>query len=378
VRQAGFCKSWRNGFSFAILVVFLAIPNVAFCQFGSGIQGTVTDQTGAVVPGATITLRSLDTGVMRTATAGAEGIYQFVSLGAGRYEAKASANGFATVAVTIELVTGQTLNLPIHLQVAAATQAVVVTDQPPALDTAETGTEATLGNMAIENLPMGNRSVFPLMADVPGAVGLGTDLDSKLGNSTANFGEQMTFDLSANGRGPNGNMFVLDGLDVTSVVCDGCVNMEPNPDSIQEVSVQGNTFSVEYGRASGFQVTMTTKAGTDAYHGDVDEVYNYQGLWAGTEFVHHYSPFHMNNGSAAMGGPILKKHNLFFFASGELLRSLTATGNTSLTYEDPAFVAWAHANFPNTVGTKLLNQYPPSLATTTSVAKTAASVFPTT
>jgi hypothetical protein len=315
---------------------------------------------------------------MRTATAGAGGIYQFVSLGAGRYEAKASANGFATAAVTIQLVTGQTLNLPISLKVATATQAVVVTDQPQSLDTAETRTQDTLGDMAINTLPLANRSVYPVMADAPGAVGLGTDLDSKLGTSTANFGEQMTFDLSANGRGPNGNMYVLDGLDVTSVVCNGCVNIEPNPDSIQEASVQSNTFSVEYGRASGFQVTMTTKAGTDKYHGDVDEVYNYQGLWAGTEFVHSYAPFHTNNGSAAMGGPILKKHDLFFFASGEILRSLTATGNTSITYEDPAFVTWAKTNFPNTVGTGVLSKYSPSLATTTSVAKTAASLFPTT
>lgn len=378
MRQTSFRTSWEKGFYLTILVVFLAIPSVSFCQFGSSIEGTVTDGSGALVQGAKISLRSLDTGVIRTATAGADGIYNFVSLGAGRYEARASATGFATAVVTIELVTGQTLNLPILLQVATATQSVVVTDHAPALDTAETRTEDTLGSVALETLPMASRSVFPLMADTSGAVGLGTDLDSKLGTSTANFGEQMTFDLSANGRGPNGNMFVLDGLDVTSVVCDGCVNMEPNPDSVQEVSVQANTFSVEYGRASGFQVTMTTKAGTDQYHGDLDDVYNYQALWAGTEFVHNYAPFHTINGSGAVGGPILKKQNLFFFASAEILRSLTATGNTSLTYEDPAFVAWANANFPDTVGTKLLTKYPPSLATTTSVAKTAAAVFPTT
>lgn len=376
--RSSFGTKWRSGFSLMILVAFLAIPSVTFCQFSSSIQGTVTDQSGAVVPGTTISLRSLDTGVTRTTTAGPDGIYHFLSLGAGRYEVKTSASGFTAEAVTVELVTGQTLNLPIQLQVAAATQAVVVTGQPPVLDTAETRTQATIGKVAIDTIPMADRSVFPAMADVPGAVGLGTDLDSKLGTSTSNFGEQMTFDLSANGRGPNGNMFVLDGLDVTSVVCDGCVNMEPNPDSIQEVSVQSNTFSVEYGRASGLQVTMTTKAGTNEYHGDVDDVYNYQSLWAGTEFVHNYAPFHTNNASGAMGGPILKKHNLFFFGSAEILRSLTATGNKSITYEDPAFVTWAKANFPNTVGTNLLTTYPLSQATTTSVAKTAANVFPTT
>ena len=188
MRESRFATRWRRCFFLTPLLALLAVPKVASCQFGSSIQGTITDQTGAVVAGATVDLRSLDTGVTRVATAGTDGIYHFVSLGAGRYEAKATARGFATVAVTVELVTGQTLNLPIQLQVAAATQAVEVTDQPPALDTAETRTEGTLGSVAIENLPLGNRSVFPLMADAPGAVGLGTDLDSKLGTSTANFG----------------------------------------------------------------------------------------------------------------------------------------------------------------------------------------------
>jgi Carboxypeptidase regulatory-like domain len=374
----GLSARWRTSLCLGLLVAFLAFPSLIFSQFSSSIQGIVTDPTGAVVPNAKVQLRSLATEVVRSSTTGSDGIYHFVSLGPGRYEVKVTAVGFSAVAVTVDLITGQTLNVPIALKLATQTQAVVVTGQPPLLNTAETRSQETLGNVAISKLPLGERSLFPVMALTPGVVGLGTDLLSNLGTSTANFGPQMTFDLSANGRGPSGNMYVLDGLDVSSVVCNGCVNLEPNPDSIQEVSVQTNTFSTEYARGSGLQVLMNTKAGTTRYHGDVNDYFTYQGLWAGTEFVHNYAPFHTNNGSAAVGGPIWKKHNLFFFASTELLRSLTATGNQSITYESPQFVNLAKQNFPNTVGTNLLTSYPPSRATTAGVALTAASVFPST
>jgi hypothetical protein len=356
----------------------LALPALAFGQFGSSIQGTVTDPSGAVVAGATLQLKSLDTGVVRSSNAGPDGVYHFVSLGPGRYETKGSAKGFLDVVVTIDLTTAQTLDVPIKLQLAAQRQAVEVTGQAPALDTAETRSQATLENVALVTVPMPERSLFPLISLAPGVVGLGTDLLSDEGASTANFSPQTTFDISANGRGPGANMFVIDGLDVTSNICGGCINLTPNPDSIQEVSIQTNTFSVEYGRASSLQVLMSTKSGTDKYHGNVSDYFNYQGLWAGTEFVHTYAPFHTNDASATIGGPVPIKHNFFFFASYEPLRSLTATGNQSITYEDPQFVNFAKTNFPNTLGTQLLSSYPPSNATTTGVATTAANAFPTT
>jgi hypothetical protein len=371
-------ESWLRRLPLLVLVVVLALPALAFGQFGSSIQGTVTDPSGAVVAGATLQLKSLDTGVVRTSNAGPDGVYHFVSLGPGRYEVRTSAKGFLDVVVTIDLTTAQTLDVPIKLQLSTQRQAVEVTGQAPALDTAETRSQATLANVALSTLPMGERSLFPLISLAPGVVGLGTDLLSDEGASTANFSPQTTFDLSANGRGPGANMFVVDGLDVTSDICGGCINLTPNPDSVQEVSIQTNTFSVEYGRASSLQVLMSTKSGTDKYHGNVSDYFNYQGLWAGTDFVHQYAPFHTNDASATIGGPVPIKHEFFFFASYEPLRSLTATGNQSITYEDPQFVNFATTNFPNTLGTQLLTTYPPSAATTTGVAQTAANIFPTT
>jgi hypothetical protein len=171
-------------------------------------------------------------------------------------------------------------------------------------------------------------------------------------------------------------MFVVDGLDVTSNIRPGVVNLTPNPDSIQEASVQVNTFGVEYGRASSIQMAMTTKSGSDQFHGFGSDYFNYQKFWSGTEFAHNYSPFHSNNISAGLGGPILRHHQLFFFGSVEPFYASTSTGNGSITFEDPQFTSFARNAFPNSVGTKLLTTYPASGATFTSVSKTAQDLFP--
>lgn len=361
-----------------VLLIFIvfAAPTALFAQFNSNIQGTVADPGGAVVPSATIQLTSVDTGIVRSAKSGSDGIYHFVSIAPGSYKITASAQDFANFAVTVNVVTGQTLDVPITLHVGTQTQSVQVTGQAPLLDTAETRSQVTLGQVALTTLPLGEQSVFPLMALAPGVQGLGTDLLSDIGTSTSDFSPQITFDLSANGRGPGSNMFVVDGLDVTSDVCDGCINLTPMPVSVQEMSIQSNTFSVEQGRGSGLQVTLTTKPGTAQFHGALTDTFNYQNFWAKTEFINKYAPFHSDNVSGAIGGPIWAKHNLFFFGSAQILLSLTATGNTAITYEAPEFVVFAKNAFPNTVGTTLLTKYAPSRATTTGVALTAGQVFP--
>ena len=87
----------------------------------------------------------------------------------------------------------------------------------------------------------------------------------------------------------------------------------------------------------------------------------------GTEFVHNYSPYHSNNVSATIGGPVIPHHQFFFFFAIEPLRASTSTGNSTQTYEDPQFANFAKQNFPNTLGTKILTSYPAYNATTTAV-----------
>jgi hypothetical protein len=366
------------GSQFITRFTALAIVLTASCwaQFSGSIQGTVQDPAGAVVPNAKVQLKNTGTGVATATTSDAEGNYRFVSLAPGSYQLSVDAPGFNTTAVAFSLETSQNLNVPVAMKVATASQAVEVTGQVPVLNTAESRNQMTLETAGLSNLPLAGRNMISLVTMAPGVIGVGTITSGSPGSGVDNYSTELQVDASANGAGSVGNMYMVDGLDVTSAIRPGVLNLTPNPDSVQEVSIQTNTFTVEYGRASSVQMAMTTKSGTDGFHGTASDYFTNQKLWAGTEFVHNYAPYHSNNVSATIGGPIIPHHQFFFFFDIEPLRASTSTGNNTQTYEDPQFASWAKQNFPNTLGTKILNSYPASSATTTAVTRTAADVFP--
>jgi len=350
---------------------------ICFAQFSAGVQGVVQDPTGAVIPKATVTLVDTATNVSRSTTSGQDGSYRFVSLAPGSYSISVTQPGFATLTEKFELLTDQTLNVPVSMKVSSQSEHITVTSQEPLMNTAETRTQLTLTNQAVDSLPLQGRNLINLVTLAPGVTGTGTAAGGSPGSSVDNFSTELQVDASANGRGSVGNLYIVDGLDVTSFIRPGVLNLTPNPDAVQETSIQTNTFSVEYGRASSIQMAMTTKSGTDTYHGLASLYYNSQQLWAGTEFIHDYSPFHTTNVSAAIGGPIIPNHQFFGFFSIEPFRQLSS-GGSLVTIEDPLLTSWAQQNYPNTVGTKLLSTYLPSNAHPTGVSATAGQVFPTT
>ena len=359
----------------SLLTVAVCVSS-CFGQFSSGIQGTVQDPTGGVVANATVSLLNTETQVSSQTKTDDAGNYRFVSLAPGSYTITVEASGFSKTAVNIKLDTGQNLNVPVSVAVSGTTEQVVVTAEAPVLNTAESRNQLTLETQALAELPLAGRSMISLVTTAPGAVGRGVTSNGSPGSGIDNFSTETQVDVSANGMGSVGNMYVIDGLDISSAIRPGVLNMTPNPDSIQETSIQTNTFSVEYGRASSIQMLMTTKSGTEGFHGNVSDYFTDQKLAAGTIFVHQYAPYHSNNVSATIGGPIVPKKQFFFFFSYEPLRASSATGNGIVTYEDAAFTNWAKQNFPNTLGTKLLTSYTPSGAVTTGVAQTAAGLFP--
>jgi hypothetical protein len=369
---------WPRTLRFASKVIAVLSFAGALCwaQFSGSIQGTIQDPAGAVVPNAKVQLKNTETSVVSTTRSDAEGNYRFVSLAPGSYQLSVDASGFSTTAVAFTLTTGANLNLPISMKVAAATQTLDVTGEAPIVNTAESRNQLTLETPALSSLPLAGRNMISLVTTAPGVVGTGTVVGGSPGSGVDNFSTETQVDASGNGAGSVGNMYMVDGLDVTSAIRPGVLNLTPNPDSVQEVSVQTNTFSVEYGRASSVQMSMTTKSGTDSFHGTASDYFTNQKLFAGTDFLHNYAPYHSNNMSGTIGGPIIPHHQFFFFFAIEPLRASTSTGNSVQTYEDPAFTAFAKANFPNTLGTKILTSYAPTNATTTSVAQTAATVFP--
>jgi len=364
-----------------ILVLVLVLAgllwcNAAYAQFSSTLEGVVQDPSGLVIAGADVKLTNLGTKLTQATTTDSGGNYRFVSLAPGPYHVNVTAKGFAESSVELSLLTAQAMNLPIHLVLSTTTQEITVNATAPVLDTDDSRSEMTLVTQTISSLPLQGRNLINLVAVAPGVQGTGTAAFGSPGSAVDNFSTELQVDASANGRSSVANMFVIDGLDITSNVRPGVLNVIPNPDSIQETSVQTNTFTVDYGRASSIQMMMTTKSGSDQFHGNASDYFNYQGLWAGTEFVHKYAPFHSNNMSATIGGPISRRHHAYFFFAIEPLRSSTSTGNGTVTYEDPQFVSWAKQNFPNTLGTQLMTQWAPSNATTTAVSQTAANIFP--
>ena len=368
----------RVGIFFAFvlsLVVSLGVPVTANAQFNSGLRGVVTDSAGASVSGANVSLTNAGTGVNHTVKTDESGSYDFRSLPPADYRIEVTATGFAPSTVRLTLQTDQTLNTPIQLKVGAVSSTVDVTTEEPLLNTADSRLQTTLPQDQIDALPLQGRSVVGLNTYAPGVTGTGQATTSGVPD---NFNSETYNTASANGRGFDGNLYILDGLDITSSVRAGVLNMAPNPDSVQEIALQTNTFSVEYGRAGSIQTAVTSRSGTNRVHGTASYYYTSKALWARNVFtpIAGYAPFHINNFSGAIGGPVWKDHT-FLFASTEFLRSLT-TSSSSVTYESPEFVAWAKTNNPNSLGTSLLTQHPVTKATFTTVGKTAAQIFPTT
>ena len=358
----------------AAVLVMLCMAGAACAQFSGGLQGTVQDPSGAGVPDALVTLTNTETNVTQTTKADSTGIYRFVSLAPGSYKVSAAATGLNGTATTLSLTTNETRNVPLSLTVGNVTSAVQVTDQAPLLDTSETRNQLTLDRQAMNDLPLATRNPLALITLAPGVTGTGA------GTST-NFNPENSVDASANGRGANGNLYVVDGLDVTSSIRPGVVNLTPNADSVQEASVQTNTYTVDFGRASSLQTVITTRSGTNQYHGFASEYYTYQGLWARGEFgvpkPQRVAPFHTNNLSFGVGGPVIPHHQFFFFAAYEPYLSLVSNGTSLATYEDPAFTAFAQSVRPNSPEVTLLTKYAPTNITFSNVAQTAAQAFGT-
>jgi hypothetical protein len=359
----------RYIFSF-LLFVTMAIP--AFAQFSGGLQGTVQDSSGSSISSATVTLTNIDTQVSQIAMTNASGVYRFSSLAPGNYKVTAVATGFGASSTDFTLNTDETRNVPITLAVGSVSTQVQVTTQQPLLDTSDSRNQLTLDTAALEELPMAARNPLSLITLAPGVTGLGS-------GTATNFNPENSVDASANGRGSNGNQYIVDGLDVTSSIRPGVVNLTPNADSVQEASVQTNTYTVDYGRASSIQTVMTTKSGTDAFHGFASEYYTYEGLYARGEYGipagTKVAPFHTNNLSFGVGGPVIPHHKFFFFAGYEPYLSLTSNGASIQTYEDPAFVAFANMAQPGSPELTLLNKYTPSNVTFRNVQSTAAQAF---
>jgi hypothetical protein len=328
----------------------------------------VSDPAGASVPAAKVTLSSSDTGFIRAFFTPETGQFVFPLLPPGQYQLRIEHVGFKLyVHSGIVLGAGQASKLNPVLEISANPQVVVVEDGANVLD-AVSGLSVSLRGESLHDMPMEGRNFLNLAGTAPGVVGRGSLSEFD------NFAPEKDFDFSANGRGSTGNIFLLDGLNVTSNIVSGVANLSPNPDSIEEYNVKTNTFTVEQGRASSLEVSMVTRGGTNLWHGTGSYFFSNQDLTARTVFTSEYEPFKKHNGAATLGGPILS-NRLFFFSSAEMLRSSESQANSIRTYESPEFVAWAKATYPDSVGVRALTEAPIINVSTLGVAKSVRDVI---
>ncbi|MGB9458260.1 MAG: TonB-dependent receptor [Bryobacteraceae bacterium] len=343
----------------ALYLVAIAVT-AACCYaqsvFSGNIQGVISDLTGAAIPSATIGLRNVDTGVTATATSSSSGNYRFSSLPPGNYVVSAELAGFRKAEIKVTLETNQTQGVNISMALATSTQTYNVTTEAPTLDTDENRMQATLTSQTVRDLPALNRNLWDVLAGAsPGVVGTGTHgANESPGGGNDNFGTQ-TPDLSANGRSYTGNRVIVDGMDATSPVQNGNIIYAPPPDAVQEVSMQANSWDAENNLGSSIMVQVTTKSGTNQFHGTGSWLFTNQDLLARTIFTGSsgYTPFKRTDVVGTFGGPVVK-NKTFFFANVESKWSANSSGNTVSTFESPQFLAWAAQNFQSGLGTKIL------------------------
>jgi Carboxypeptidase regulatory-like domain len=364
-------------FVLGLVLSSLAFSVAAHAQYNGNIQGVILDPAGAAVANATVILTNQENGISQQIKSSGSGNYRFSSLEPGPYLVRVSAAGFDDSQVNTNLETSQTLAVNVSLKVKTANESVTVTTSGPILDIDENRLETTIPSQEVVNLPELNRNTWDTLTVAPGITGTGTRAAGESpGGGADNFGTQ-TVAVSANGRSYTGNLVMVDGMNVTSPVQNGNIVLSPIQDSVEAVSIQANSWDAENALGSSILVQVTTKSGTNKYHGTGALFWNNQDLNANQELSGPTTPYSRKDLSSTFGGPVIKDKT-FFFADFEKLWATVAEALSGVqTWEDPAFVSWAKTVFPNTVGTQVLTGWPVTYAKSAGVKETAAQYFGT-
>jgi hypothetical protein len=321
--------------SFVVLTFLFATVSL-HAQLPTGtILGQVKDSSGAVVPGATVTIRNVDTSQSRTATTGEDGSYRVPALAVGHYDVRVEHEGFKGETQTgIVLDVSQEAVLNFTMQIGATSQEVVVTGEAPVVNT----TNGELGGLVNEDkmsdLPLNGRNYIDLSLMQAGVTN-----DANYGGSTAQGGTNGIW-FSANGSPVRSNNFTLDGAMLMNQrgTTSAAVGITLGVDGIKEYKVITNNFGAEYGMTMGSQTVIVSKSGTNQIHGDLFEYLRNSALDARNYFDGSKIPeFRRNNFGGAAGGPI-RKDKTFVFGVYEGLRQ-----DFGFTDSDTVFPAACHA-----------------------------------
>jgi Carboxypeptidase regulatory-like domain/TonB-dependent Receptor Plug Domain len=288
----------------AALMFVSVVPVVAQVGTQGSILGTVVDSSKAALPGATVTVTNLDTGLVQTAVTDAAGNFEILALPIGPYSVSVLMSGFKTWQLgRIVLTVGERSRVSPVLDVGQVNEQVTVLGDAPLLQTERSSVQTVVQMQQIRELPLSSRNPVVLVNLVPGM------------RFTGSGGPERGSTVQGFGMRSNQTEFQLDGLNANAAMDEGGITI-PNVDTIAEFSVETSSFSAENGR-NPLQVVMATKSGTNAFHGSLWEFNQDDAFSARNAFSGAQPPkLNRNQYGAAIGGPILR-NKTFFFGSFE-------------------------------------------------------------
>ena len=319
------------------LAIFLAAP--AFSQVvGGAISGTVRDQSGAVLPGATVSIQNVETGFVRSLVADGDGLYSAPSIAVGRYKITVAKEGFQSQVKTgIEIVVGQSAAVDFSLSVGALQQLVTVEVAPPPVDLSLQQTSGLVNERQVKDLPLNGRSYDELVTLNPAIVNYTSERSGGVGTSNSSVGNM----FAISGHRPQDNLFLLNGIEYTGA---SLINVTPGGasgqllgvDAVREFNVVTDTYGAEYGKRPGGQVSIVTASGANQLHGTAYEFLRNSDLDARNFFDQGTIPsFQRNEFGAALGGPI-KKDKFLFFGNYEGYRQDLGLSDVTLVPDNQA------------------------------------------
>src|ERR1700722_10258967 len=346
-----------------LLILLGSLLNApAQAQGDASMWGSVSDSSGAVIPDAAVTIRNLETGIVRAVVTDEAGRFNAPALSVGHYEVAASKAGFQVDRRTgISLAVGQREEVNLTLQVGDVHQTVEV---PANLGIVQVTTEdiaGLVGERQVKDLPLNGRSYDQLLTLNPGIINYTSQRAGGIGTSNSVVGNM----FAVSGRRPQENLFLLNGVEFTSA---SEINNTPGGvsgqllgvDAVREFAVVKDTYGAEYGKRPGAQVNIVTANGTNQFHGSIYEFLRNSALDARNFFDHGDIPhFERNVFGASAGGPIVKDKT-FFFANYEGFRQGLGVSDLALVPDDtsrtkavasvrPLLALWPVANGPELV-----------------------------
>ena len=321
-----------------LVIALLMTPSLVAQSLVSGdLTGTVTDPSGAVVPNATVTLKSNGTGATRNTTSTNNGSYRFSLLQPGSYTVSASASGFSKAETTAMINVGQATVADIKMAVGTSSQTVEVTSAAPLVQADNADLSTNFDQNVVANSPNGGNDLTYIAQTAPG-------INMNTGMGYGNF--------NTAGLPATSNVFTMNGENQMDPYLNlnnsGATNLMLGKNAVQEATVTTNAYGGQFGQQAGAQVSYVSKSGTNAYHGNAGYWWTGRAMDANSWFAgqtdpYQKTPFNNNNSwAASVGGPI-KKDKLFFFADWEGIRYIVPTTET-IYVPTPAFGQQTLAN----------------------------------